>query len=49
MNNKSTVVGDLIIIPNFPMPEFNDGRTRTIRIWTPPKYKENPNIRYPVI
>lgn len=31
------------------MSEFNDGRNRTIRIWTPPKYNENPNVRYPVI
>lgn len=45
-----TVVGNLDIIEDFAMPEFSDGRTRTIRVWTPSNYDPNDSAkRYPVI
>lgn len=47
--SKSTLTGDLVIFENFPMPQFEDGRRRTIRVWTPPNYKKNGKILYPVI
>lgn len=46
---KSTVVGKLDIIEHFKMPQFDDERTRTIRVWMPKSYDDNSNKFYPVI
>lgn len=46
---KSTVVGKLDIIDNFLMPQFNDGRSRTIRVWMPESYDKDSSKTYPVI
>ncbi|MGI6644441.1 MAG: alpha/beta hydrolase [Bacilli bacterium] len=48
--NEPTVVGNLDIIENMDMPEFSDGRKRTIRVWTPSNYDpNNKSVTYPVI
>jgi len=45
-----TVVGNLDIITDFEMPQFTDGRTRTIRVWTPSNYnKDDKTKHYAVI
>ena len=45
---QGTVVGNLTLA-SLSMPQYSDGRTRTIRIWTPANYDAaNTNVRYPV-
>ena len=45
-----TVVGNLDIIDDLSMPQFTDGRTRTVRVWTPADYdKEDTATKYPVV
>lgn len=45
-----TVVGNLDIIEAFEMPQFKDGRTRNIRVWTPADYdKDDAATKYPVV
>ena len=46
---KSTLVGKLDIIDNFLMPQFHDGRSRTIRVWMPKSYDKDSTKTYPVI
>ncbi|NDB18907.1 MAG: hypothetical protein EB027_06560, partial [Actinobacteria bacterium] len=44
-----TVVGNLELV-TLPMPQYSDGRERTIRIWTPATYDAaNTSQRYPVM
>ena len=46
---NGTVVGNLTL-KILPMPQYSDGRTRTIRIWTPANYDASNKARkYPVV
>ena len=46
---NGTVVGNLTLV-TLPMPQYTDGRTRTIRIWTPAGYNAKDKTRkYPVL
>ena len=48
-NAAGSVVGNLTLA-TLAMPQYADGRTRTIRIWTPPGYEPgDKSRRYPVV
>ena len=43
---KHTIVGNLTIVT---LPTSYNHSKRTIRIWTPSTYRENSDVRYPVL
>lgn len=46
---NGSVVGNLTLV-TLAMPQYADGRSRTIRIWTPANYNSaNTKVRYPVL